>query len=133
MRALRPPAEAGTIVLVISGRIARADIAALCERARACLDGNDADLVVCDVRGVVDPDAVVVDALARLQLKARRQGRQIRLLHPCDELRELLALTGLCDVLPLCDELPLEPRGKVEQGEHPCGVEEEADPGDLAV
>jgi hypothetical protein len=131
LRALRPPLEPSTIVLVIGGSIARADIEALCERARVLLESSDATVVLCDVGALVDPDAEVVDALARLQLTARRLGRQIRLLHACDELQDLLALMGLGDVLPLCAELTLEPRGQPEQREQARGVEEEADPDDL--
>ena len=48
----------------------------------------------------VEPDAVTVDALARLQLAARRLGCQVRLRNASDELRELVAFMGLCDVLP---------------------------------
>lgn len=131
VRALRPPTEPSTIVLVISGPIARADIPVLCGRVRFLLEGCDADRVVCDVRAVVDPDAVAVDALARLQLTARRIGREVRLRHACGELQELLTLAGLSDVVPLCDELSLEARGQAEEGEQARGVEEEANPGDL--
>jgi ABC-type transporter Mla MlaB component len=116
--------------LVISGPLARADIAELCERVRALLRDSDADLVVCDVAALLDPDAVTVDALARLQLTARRLGRQVRLRHACGELQDLLALMGLRDVLSLRARLPLEPRGKTEDREQARGVEEEADPAD---
>ena len=47
----------------------------------------------------VEPDAVVVDALARLQLAARRTGCQVRLRNASRELLELVAFMGLCDVL----------------------------------
>ncbi len=59
------------------------------------LERSNADVLTCDVGAIVDPDAVTVDALARLQLTARRKGRTIRLLHASPELEELLALTGL--------------------------------------
>ena len=134
VRALRLPAsEAGTIVLVISGRIAHVDIAVLCEHVCGWLIGRDPDLVLCDVRGVVDPDVVAVEALARVQLTARRLGHRIRLRHASRELQALLVLTGLCDVVPLYEELSLEQKGESEEGEQALGVEEEADPGDLPV
>jgi hypothetical protein len=133
VHALRPPAEAGTIVVVISGRIARADIEALCDRVRAWLTDGGTDIVVCDVRGVVDPDVVAVDALARMQLTAQRFGHCIRLRHASPELQGLLALTGLCDVVPLCEELRVQARGETEVGEQPGGVEKERDPGDPAI
>jgi ABC-type transporter Mla MlaB component len=58
-----------------------------------------ADAAVCDVRGV-RPTAATVDALARLQLAARRLGCQVRLSGASEDLRELVAFMGLEDVLP---------------------------------
>ena len=46
------------------------------------------------------PDAVTCDALARLQLAAKRLGCQVRLRNASPELRELVAFMGLEDVLP---------------------------------
>ena len=54
--------------------------------------------IVCDV-GALAPDAAAVDALARLQLNAKRRGLEIRLRHASSELQELLAFLGLDDVL----------------------------------
>lgn len=45
------------------------------------------------------PDISVVEALARLQLAARRFGCSIRLHEPSVELRELLDLAGLADII----------------------------------
>ena len=87
------------IAFAIEGPIARADLPGLCERVCARLEQSDAGVAYCDVRGV-DVDAVTVDALARLQLAARRRGCQVRLLQPSNELRELVAFMGLRDVLP---------------------------------
>lgn len=53
-----------------------------------------------DVKGL-KADAATVDALARLQLAARRQGRSIALLGADEDLRALIAFMGLQDVLPL--------------------------------
>jgi len=88
-----------TVAFAIRGPIARADLPGLCARVCALLEGNDADVVVCDVHGV-EPDAVTVDALARLQLAARRHECQVRLCGASIELLELLAFMGLRDVLP---------------------------------
>ncbi len=55
--------------------------------------------VFCDIQGVA-ADAVTVDALARLQLAARRHRCQVRLRGASNELRELVAFMGLRDVLP---------------------------------
>jgi anti-anti-sigma regulatory factor len=54
--------------------------------------------IVCDV-GALAPDAAAVDALARLQLSARRLGHEILLRDASTELQELLELVGLRDVL----------------------------------
>jgi hypothetical protein len=50
--------------------------------------------------GGVDPDAVTVEALARLQLAARRHGCRVRLRNASPGLRDLVAFMGLRDVLP---------------------------------
>jgi ABC-type transporter Mla MlaB component len=88
-----------TIAFAIRGPIALGDLPGLCERVCALLERSGAELALCDVRGV-EPDAVTVDALARLQLAARRHGCQVRLRHVSRELLELLAFMGLRDVVP---------------------------------
>lgn len=87
------------IAFGIHGPIARGDLPGLCERVCALLETSDAEVALCDVAGV-DPDAVTVDALARLQLAARRHGCQVRLRYASSELLELLAFMGLHDVVP---------------------------------
>jgi hypothetical protein len=47
----------------------------------------------------VAPNAVTVDALARLQLAARRLSCRLLLCNASPELRELVAFMGLADVL----------------------------------
>jgi len=74
--------------------------------------------IVCDV-SALDPDALTIDALARLQLSSRRVGLEIRLRHASNELQELLAFVGLDEVLRL------EAGGQPEQREQRVGVEEE--------
>jgi ABC-type transporter Mla MlaB component len=88
-----------TIAFAIEGPIARADLPSLCERVCALLNGSGAGVALCNVCGV-EVDAVTVDALARLQLAARRHGCRVRLQNASSELRELLAFMGLRDVLP---------------------------------
>ena len=61
------------------------------------LDG-DVEVVLWRMDGMPDPDLRVVDALARLQLAARRVGGSIRLRNPCERLRALLEFAGLTDV-----------------------------------
>ncbi len=94
------PAEP-TAAFVIRGPIARADLPGLCDRVRGLLAENHAEVVRCEVDGV-EPDAVTVDALARLQLAARRYGCRVRLCRASDELLALVTFVGLEDVLP-CD------------------------------
>ena len=83
----------------VRGPIARSDLPGLCDRICGLLEESSATVVVCDLDGV-EPDAVTVDALARLQLAARRHGCQIRLRHASLALLDLVALMGLRDVLP---------------------------------
>lgn len=97
-----------TIILVLSGRIHRADIPRLCDRVRMCLERGHKQLVICEVSTVTPPDAVTVDALSQLQLVARRMGSRIALQHASGELEDLLDLTGLAGCLPTFRELPLE-------------------------
>lgn len=86
-----------TVPFAIRGRISRADLPGLCERACTLLAESGAGVVVCDVREV-ECDAVTVDALARLQLAARRSGCRVQLRSPCPELVRLVEFMGLTDV-----------------------------------
>ena len=78
-----------TISFAIWGPIAGRDLPGLCDRVCAVLDAGGAMVALCDVCGVA-ADAVTVDALARLQLAARRHGCQVRLRGASDELRDLV-------------------------------------------
>jgi hypothetical protein len=73
------------------------------------------------------PDVLTIDALARLELAARRGGLRFRLRDASDQLRDLIAFVGLADVLRV------EPRRQAEQGEERVGVEEERELDDPAV
>jgi ABC-type transporter Mla MlaB component len=57
--------------------------------------------VICDTAAVTAPDAVIVDALARLQLTAKRSGSTLQIRHAGDELLGLIELAGLTDVVPV--------------------------------
>jgi len=63
-------------------------------------------------------DIATVDALARLQLTARRLGWRLRLRNVSVELGELIELAGLTGVLGV------EPVGQPEEGEVTLDVEE---------
>ena len=87
------------MAMAIHGPISRADLPGLCDRVCALLHGcRPATIVHCDVRSV-EPDAVTVDALAQLQLAARRRGCSVRLSGASPHLRNLVELMGLDDVL----------------------------------
>jgi hypothetical protein len=88
-----------TISFAVTGPIAPSDLLGLCERVCGLLDRSRPGLALCDVAGV-EPDAVTVDALARLQLAAQRYGCQVRLRHASSELLDLLAFMGLREVVP---------------------------------
>ena len=77
-------------------------------------DGTEVIVARVDAR---TPDLALVDALVRLQLSARRRGWLMRLGDVPEDLRALLELVGLADVLAL------EPRRQAELGEQ-LGVEE---------
>jgi ABC-type transporter Mla MlaB component len=83
----------------IRGPIARADVPGLCQRVCALLEEAGTGVVLCDVRGV-EPNAVTVDALARLQLAARRRGCRVRLRYASAELLALVDFMGLRDLFP---------------------------------
>ena len=90
------------MVVTLRGAIVRAEVPGLCARVRELLRGGQADILVCDVAEVTNPDCATVEALARMQLTTRRLGGELRLRGASDELHEILALAGLCDVLGLC-------------------------------
>ena len=92
-----------TLSFSIEGPIAREDLPGLSDRVCKVLQASDAEIAICDVSGV-QVDAVTVDALARLQLAARRHGCRIRLCGSASpELLALVEFMGLTDVLP-CGE-----------------------------
>ncbi|MDQ3688504.1 MAG: STAS domain-containing protein [Chloroflexota bacterium] len=84
-----------------------AELSSLSERLGVLIAGRNVDLITCDVRALTDADTSTVDGLARLQLSARRLGIDIRLLNACEELRTLLAVVGLCEVVGACVRQPL--------------------------
>src|SRR4029079_15300382 len=123
-----------TLELAVQGPIDRSDLPGLARRGCALLEASTAEIAVCDVRGV-EPDAVAVDALARLQLAAPRPRCRVLPLsaaaarHRCrvilrnasPELLDLVVFMGLEDVgapTPRCGqagrtaETPARCRGK---------------------
>ena len=89
---------AGPAAFTVYGPIAREDLPGLCDRVCRLFHGNPAIQVLCDVQSV-EPDAVTVDALARLQLAAQRHGRRVRLQNASEQLLELVEFMALDNVL----------------------------------
>jgi hypothetical protein len=75
------------------------------------------------------PDLAVVNALARLQLAARRLGCSLRVVGGCPRLLELLELAGLRELLSGDEDLGVEMGRQTEEAEQ-AGVEEVVEPGD---
>ena len=121
-------------MLVIGAPIADGDVARLCGRLTALARGSDAEIVVCDVRELA-ADARSIDALARLQLTARRLGRRIRLHRASRELDALLSFCGLADVVGGAARLDLFGRclRQPEERKQPRGVEERVDRDDAPL
>ncbi len=97
--------------LRITGRVTRADVPGLCAELESLLhrpgDAGPPGVVDCDVGGVIRPDLVLVEALARLALVVRRAGgAELRLRDVPPELRSLLDLVGLADVVGLGGDTP---------------------------
>jgi hypothetical protein len=71
-------------------------------------DATSPALVVVEVHRLAGAGMEFVDALARLQLAARRGGGHVWLRNASRELRELVEFAGLGEVLPVCERLRLE-------------------------
>lgn len=120
-----------TVVVVVDGPFSRRGIAGLCARVGRLLATGGVDVITYDVGSVVEPDVMAIEALARLQLTARRIGGSIQVRHASGELRDLFEMVGLCGVVPVCDGSPLGSCGQVEEEEE-AGVDEGVDRGDPA-
>ncbi|MGW4835981.1 STAS domain-containing protein [Streptomyces globisporus] len=102
------------ITLTVTGRVSRAVVPDLCAELERALAGprgaalTPGAVVDCDVGGMIRPDLTAVEAVARLGLVARRAGHTLRLRRVPPELRALLDLVGLADVVTL-EEGPEEP------------------------
>ena len=125
--------EPSPIEFAVGDVVDRADIPGLCERARACLGATNGSRLACDVGGISKPDAVTIDALARIQLTARRLGRQATLRRASVELRDLIRFMGLRDVLILSGSSRLQVRREAEHRKQTGSVEKERDPADPAA
>ena len=97
-----------------------------------CVPDKPRLILVVDVRSLTEPDVRTLEVLARLQLTARRLGATIRLRHACDRMRDLLAWSGLGELLPLDAESGVDGDRLAEERKELL-VDEEVDPRDPAV
>ncbi|OII65914.1 hypothetical protein BJP40_15160 [Streptomyces sp. CC53] len=95
------------LVLELIGPLEPPDVPRLCaglaEQLGARATPPEGDVVV-DASGLGHPTFAAVDALARMQLTARRLGRRLTVEGAGPELRALLDLAGLAD-----EAIPLTP------------------------
>lgn len=124
------PQERPPPVFAIGPVVDRADIPRLCALLAALVRDTSADAVLCDVGAIIAPDAVTIEALARLRLTARRLGCDLRVLSAHPRLMDLVALTGLSDALDLGSG---EVGRQAEEREQVLGVEEEVETVDTPV
>ncbi len=83
---------------------------------------------------MTDPDEHALEVLTRLQLTARRLGTSIRLLNADARLADLIAITGLGEILTVVDsgrESGVEADRQVEEREQ-FRIDEVVDSGDDA-
>ncbi len=117
----RPPGWARVGPVSFRRRSRRSFVAARVAWGRiVCIGGRGRVVAAWPVAGEGRPDLATVDALAQLQLAARRLGVSIEVREMCGELAALVELVGLRR------ELGREP----ESREHGAGVEEAVKPGD---
>jgi hypothetical protein len=107
------------------GPLAGAELPWLWDGLRGVLEDGCAGIVECDLARA-PADARTIDALARLQVVARRLGCRLRLRHMAPELVDLLEFAGLAGVLGV------EAGREGEEREQPGGVQEEGELGQPA-
>ena len=87
-----------TISFVVMGPLSLPDLPRLCGDLAALIETTGATCAICHVGGA-GPDAVIVDALARIRLVARERGCTVEIRGASEQLRELVAFMGLHGIL----------------------------------
>ena len=87
-----------TISFVVTGPLSLPDLPLLCGDLAQLIETTGATSAVCDV-GCAGPDAVLVDALARIRMLARERGCAVEIRGASEQLRELVAFMGLQGIL----------------------------------
>jgi anti-anti-sigma regulatory factor len=118
-----------SIVVAVGSPIAPADLPKLCAGVRARIERSGAAVVVIDLGAVAAPDAVTVDAMARLALTAKRLGCEVQVCDVPRVLRELLDLSGLGGL----GGSPLEVQRQTEEWKDAFDIEEERELDDPSV
>ena len=97
------------VVVAAAGPLTAAAVVDLADSLeRVLATAGRGDIVVLDVGGVTTIDIGTVDALCRLTLSARRHGRRLIVRGASADLRRLLGLAGLDDVVR-CADVSVEP------------------------
>jgi hypothetical protein len=123
-----PPDQPGrdtpvrSVVVTIGQDTVDLDACVLAVERLACV--TLADAIVCDVRGLREPELREVDLLARICLTAQRLGVAFHMVHAPPPLRELIGLVGLADVLAPTADSGSEAVRQTEQREQAGSVEE---------
>jgi uncharacterized protein related to proFAR isomerase len=100
---LWPTAGPRSVVVRLHGAVGPDARSAVCAQVRRLLARGDVDVITCDVSSV-RPELGAVDALARLQLTARRLGGGIRLRAAPEDVAGLIRLVGVDAVLPVAPD-----------------------------
>lgn len=98
-----PGTSARRLRLVLVGELVIGDVDAVLAQLDRLGAGSEVDSVEsleCDVRGVAPANLGTIDALARLQLGARRRGCELTLWGVRHDLRRLIRSAGLVEQLP---------------------------------
>jgi ABC-type transporter Mla MlaB component len=96
--------------LAIRAPLRREDLPGLFERTCELLAAQTPELLLVEVAEIA-PDAVAVDALARLALAARRHGCAVLLRGASSQLVLLVEFIGLADVMPSEEAALVRPLG----------------------
>lgn len=99
-------ADGGAARVDVTAPVTADVIADLCARVPQLLSAGASEVVLCDARGPVPADLSTVNAIARLQLAARRLGGEVLVCAQRADLRSLLALAGLGDIVRGCSPAP---------------------------
>jgi ABC-type transporter Mla MlaB component len=113
--------------VIVDAPIRESAVPSLCRRVSAALATSDSRRVDCDVGAVTEADVGALEALARMQLAARRLGGNVRFQRVSDDMMRLLALVGLDEVLLAEFDGAGDPIGEAEEREQRGGVEEGVD------